>query len=224
MTLQLVSFALCPFVQRAVIALTEKQVDFSIEYVDLENPPEWFNQASPLGKVPILRVDGEVIFESSVILDYLDETQMPRLHPASPLKRAQHKAWIEYGSGLLMDQLAICKARDEGEYQRKTEILRHKLQRLVDPLAAGQFTGDTDFTLLDAAYAPLFMRMAILAGMHEKQSHLLPKGVESWSERLLDRPSVVSSVVEDFSARFIDYFTARQSWLMSHFKELRQGI
>src|SRR5512143_528618 len=50
----LVSFKLCPFVQRSVIMLKEKHVDFDITYIDLDNPPDWFKAISPFGKVPLL--------------------------------------------------------------------------------------------------------------------------------------------------------------------------
>ena len=101
--LELVSHALCPYVQRAVIALTEKGVRFTRTIVDLDNKPAWFAAISPLGKVPLLRVDDAVLFESAVICDYLDETLEPRLHPADPLERARHRAWIEFASTVLND-------------------------------------------------------------------------------------------------------------------------
>lgn len=219
MTLQLISFVLCPFVQRAVIALREKQIEFTIEYIDLADPPNWFKQLSPLGKVPVLRVGGEVLFESSVILDYLDEVYPPRLHPVDPLRRAQHKAWIEYGSGLLMDQVAICSARDEETYRTNIDIFRGNLGRLTGPLEAGLLTGDNNFTLLDAAYAPLFMRMEALGRKRGELTALYPEGLASWANRVLQRPSVAGSVVDDFAPRYIDYFSNKQSWLMRSFRD-----
>ena len=54
--LTLVSHKLCPYVQRAVIALTEKGVPFRRVDVDLANKPDWFKAVSPLGKTPVLLV------------------------------------------------------------------------------------------------------------------------------------------------------------------------
>ena len=218
MRLQLVSFKLCPFVQRAVIVLREKQIEFDLEYIDLDAPPAWFQKSSPLGKVPILRVEDEVLFESSVILDYLDDVYSPRMHPRDPLHKARHKAWIEYGSGLLMDQAAICLAQDEGDYYTKLEIFRSRLDRLRDPLMAGQLGGGREFSVLDAAYAPLFMRLQILGRLREETSELYPTEVEAWSDHCLQRPSVAGSVVEDFTTRYIAHFAGKQSWLMNSFK------
>src|SRR5918992_3647184 len=86
--LTLISHKLCPYVQRAVIALNEKGVPFERIDIDLANKPDWFLKLSPLGKVPVLVVeqDGreQVLFESAVIAEYLDETLAPRLHPTNP--------------------------------------------------------------------------------------------------------------------------------------------
>jgi len=51
--------------------------------------------------VPLLRVGEEVIFESSVIVEYLEETQPGPRHPHDPLRRAQHRGWIEFSSTVL---------------------------------------------------------------------------------------------------------------------------
>src|SRR5690242_4210013 len=114
--LVLVSHKLCPYVQRAAIALAEKGVAFARRDVDLANKPDWFKAVSPLGKTPVLLVrvpqkwepvwrssagttnNDTAIFESAVILEYLEETQRNPLHPGAPLARAEHRAWIEFGS------------------------------------------------------------------------------------------------------------------------------
>src|ERR1700733_7601529 len=88
--LKLISHRLCPYVQRGVIALTEKGVAFERIDIDLANKPEWFLALSPLGKTPGLQVGDVPIFESAVILEYLEETQPSQLHPADPLVRAEH--------------------------------------------------------------------------------------------------------------------------------------
>src|SRR5689334_7503095 len=102
-TLTLVSHHLCPYVQRAAIALDEKGVTFERINIDLANKPDWFKAISPLGKVPLLQVGDAVIFESAVILEYLEETAPNPLHPADPLRRAEHRGWIEFGSSVLND-------------------------------------------------------------------------------------------------------------------------
>ncbi len=55
MKLHLISHGLCPYVQRAVISLSEKGVDFERSHIDLANKPDWFLAISPLGKTPVLK-------------------------------------------------------------------------------------------------------------------------------------------------------------------------
>jgi glutathione S-transferase len=103
--LELISHHLCPYVQRAVITLLEKEIPCDRTYIDLANKPDWFQPLSPSGKVPLLKVShathDDILFESAVICEYLDEITPGSLHPAEPLERAKHRAWIEFGSGIL---------------------------------------------------------------------------------------------------------------------------
>lgn len=100
-SLELISFKLCPFVQRAVIVLKEKNIDFTLTYIDVYHPPEWFKAISPFGKVPLLKVNDAVLFESAVIMEYLDEAYPPQLHPDDLIAKAQQRGWMEMSSELL---------------------------------------------------------------------------------------------------------------------------
>jgi glutathione S-transferase len=213
--IKLVSFKLCPFVQRAVIALEEKGVDYELEYIDLESPPDWFKQRSPLGKVPLMLVNGRVLFESAVILDYLDEVYPPRLHPQDPFLRAQHKAWIEYGSGLLMKQHGLGLAHDEESYRVHLRELRGLLDGLIIPLDEGLFGGENAYSLVDVAFTPLFTRWEILVAIRPGLKASMPFQVADWSSDLLARPCVTRSVVEDFATRYLDFLRQKGSWLLA---------
>src|ERR1700694_5013380 len=128
--LKLISHKLCPYVQRAVIALTEKGVAFERIDIDLSNKPDWFLAISPLGKTPVLQVGSTGIVESAVILEYLEETQPKPLHPADPLVRAEHRGWIEFGSAVLGDIAGFYAASDEATFKSKTAQLEAKFARL----------------------------------------------------------------------------------------------
>jgi len=86
MSLELISFKICPFVQRAVITLLYRQIPYTLTYIDLGAPPDWFKAISPFGKVPVLKVDDEhVIFESAIIDEYLNDVFTANLLPSDPL-------------------------------------------------------------------------------------------------------------------------------------------
>ena len=121
---RLISFKLCPFVQRSVIVLKEKKIPFEIEYIDLANKPDWFLKISPTGKVPVLEVDGKVLFESAVIMEYLDEVNPPSLHPTDAFKKAQDRAWIEFSSNLLVLQYQLSHTKSAEDYAARLIALR----------------------------------------------------------------------------------------------------
>src|SRR5260370_4581017 len=129
MPLMVVSHHLCPYVQRVAIALAEKNTPFERTYIDLANKPDWFLAISPLGKTPVLTVDGTPVFESAAILEYLEETQPNPLHPSDPLRRAEHRAWIEFGSAVLNDIAGFYGAVDEAVFTKKARDLADKFKR-----------------------------------------------------------------------------------------------
>ena len=83
MMLQLISHDLCPYVQRAVISLTEKGVPFERSYIDLGNKPDWFLAISPLGKTPVLLADGGKILGALLL-----SAPLALILAASPNRRA----------------------------------------------------------------------------------------------------------------------------------------
>lgn len=202
--MQLISFKLCPFVQRAVIVLLYKSVEFDISYVDLSNPPDWFKEISPLGQVPLLKVADEVLFESSVIQEYVDEVTPPSLHPSDPLAKAKNRAWISFGGELFMLQYGWSHAKSEKVFQEKAEQLQAKLMQLENAHSGQSYFNGKDFALIDAAYAPLFMRyryISELSGMELLQD--CPK-LSRWLDNLLALDCVQQSVVEEFEQMFKD--------------------
>src|SRR5215475_9447023 len=159
--LKLISHKLCPYVQRAVIALAEKGVPFERIDIDLANKPDWFLKISPLGKVPVLVVateQGEVaLFESNVICEYIEETQAGiKLHPSDALKRAEHRAWMEFGSALLGDLWGFETTTDPATFENKRQALSAKFARVEAALGQGPFFAGASFSLVDAVFAPIF--------------------------------------------------------------------
>ena len=201
---ELISFKRCPFVQRSIIMLREKGIDFDITYIDLQDPPEWFRAISPLGKVPVLRCGDTVLFESAVINEYLDETHPPALHPSDPLLRAKNREWIEFGSSLNMEVIAVLMAKDKAEFDGKFQQAHASLARVEAQLGSGPFFNGPAFSLVDAAYAPLLQRVAILQQLYQVDLLAdLPK-LQSWWDALATRDSVRQSAVPELDQLYLD--------------------
>lgn len=221
--LTLVSHHLCPYVQRAAIALAEKGVGFERIVIDLEARPDWFTKISPLGKVPLLIVRNEdgretVIFESAVILEYLEETETARpLHPADALARARHRGFIEFGSAILADLWGLETAKDEAGYERARGRLAEKFARVEAELGGegeGPFFAGEAFSLVDAVYAPVFRYFDVFDEIADTSILTdLPK-VGRWRAALMQRESVRDAVTADYPQRLRAFLVRQDAHLL----------
>ena len=204
MSLHLISFKTCPFVQRAVITLKYKNIDFDITYIDLADPPDWFLEISPLAKVPVLKVDDEVLFESAVINEYLDDITDGALQPKESLARAKNRAWIEFASNMLGNLYMMKMSKDEENFNRYREQLISHLQRIENRLGDGPWFNGENFSLADTAFAPLFKQNSVADyKLSVIDPASMPK-VDAWSRRLLALPAVRESVVDEFEQLYLE--------------------
>ena len=210
--LKLISHKLCPYVQRAVIALTEKGVAFERIDIDLANKPDWFLKISPLGKTPVLVVGDKAIFESAVILEYLEETQPNALHPADALARAEHRGWIEFGSAVLNDIAGFYAAKDEATFKAKAAQLEQKFARLEQRVSSPWFDGEK-FSLVDAVFGPTFRYFDVFDEIGDFGILSDKPKLTRWRKNLAGRPSVRDAVSADYPALLRDFIDRRQSWL-----------
>ncbi len=210
--LTLISHALCPYVQRAVISLKEKGQPFERVDIDLSNKPDWFQAVSPTGKVPVLRVGEAAIFESNVILEFLEDTVAPALHPADPVRRAEHRSWMEFGSATLADIAGLYSAPDETAFAAKAQALAERFARL-EARVVGPFFDGADFGLVDAVFGPVFRYFDVLDRIGDFGVLSGKPEVAAWRAALTSRPFVQTAVTPDYPQRLEAFFKARGAHL-----------
>src|SRR5213596_3987917 len=201
--LTLISHKLCPYVQRAVIALNEKGVPFERVDIDLANKPDWFLKLSPLGKVPVLVVrseEGEVaLFESNVICEYIEDTQAgTKLHPENPLQRAQHRAWMEFGSTILSELWGLETTGDPAIFESKRQAVAAKFARVEEALGAGRYFAGEKFSLVDAVFAPIFRYFDVFDQLIDLSIFAATPKVRAWRAELAKRDSARNAVGADY--------------------------
>lgn len=209
---ELISFALCPYVQRARAILAEKNIEHDIKYIDLDSPPDWFFDVSPLEKVPVLLVDGEPLFESMAICEYLDEVTKGSLYPEEPFKKAQNRAWIEFGNSVLDATYSLFTSDDEKKFKQVTAQLDEKFDILEEDCLTGTpfFNGDK-FSIIDAVYAPVFRFHQALAAYHDFEFFDDRPNLCLWRDTLLDYDAVKQSVNDDYDAELDAYLKKQES-------------
>jgi glutathione S-transferase len=212
-SLTLICHHLCPYVQRAVIALAERRIPFERVDVDLADKPGWFKAISPLGKTPVLKVGESAIFESAVILEYLEETAPGPLHPSDPLRRAEHRSWIEFGSATLNDIWGLYVAPDETAFAAKAKALSGKFALLERRLDQGPYFDGSRFSLVDAAFGPVFRYFDVFDRIGDFGILAGKPKIAAWRASLAARSSVQGAVAPDYEARLRAFLAARKSHL-----------
>jgi len=216
-TLTLISHALCPYVQRISISLQEKGIPFERWDIDLSAKPDWFLKISPLGKVPVLVVeqDGQKhsVFESSVILEYLEEVFTPRLLDPDPLIRAQQRSWIEVGSSLLNDIGGFYSAQTDRLLEEKRTKLATGFKRVEDDLLTADWFAKTDFDLLDCVYAPVFRYFDVFDQIDDFRIFKSLEKTRAWRQRLAGRHSVKEAVTENYPVLLEGFLKRKDSAL-----------
>jgi glutathione S-transferase len=186
-----------PNCQRTRVVLYEKNVPYETIPVDLvkkeQKRPE-FLKMNPYGKVPVLIDRDTILYESCIINEYLDETYPnPPLLPKDSGLRAKIRIQIDYGVNHTYP--AYEKLRNEmfkAEDERKTEViseakieLKRLLQRFEDEIGDKPYLAG-DFSLLDVAVIPRFLRLAAWGPLADPS---LPR-LMGWIERMKTRPSI----------------------------------
>lgn len=195
-----------------------KNVEFEVTYVNLREKPDWFLEISPHGKVPVLKVDDEILFESNAIAEYLDEVIEPKLHPADPIARARNRAWTDYVPDFNKALNAIGYATSPEALEEGIANAPKALARLEGALAkrgndGPYFNGDS-LSLVDAAYGPMLQRFRLV-------EDVLQTGVlndfpllRAWSDALLANETVTGAVPDNFPEEFVGNHKRRgtQMW------------
>lgn len=195
--IKLYDFPSSPNCQRVKVVLEEKKLPYETVLVDLRKKAQKepaFLKLNPRGKVPVL-IDGDtVLYESRIINEYLEEQYPePRLMPTDPSKRARIRLLMDYAlTELIPPHQKLRQQMLKDEKERDTAEVESTRRELVEMLQTFEHElGDQpclagDFSLLDAAVIPRFLRLAewdILADPS------LPH-MGKWLERMKDRPAV----------------------------------
>ena len=212
--MKIVSFKICPFVQRVIGALELKQATYEVEYISLMDKPDWFLEASPHGQVPILIEPSGVLFESGPISEYVDEAYGDfRLHPEDPFQRAQHRAWIELAAKNYLVQCRTQRSSDEGDLQNHQPTLSTAFEKVQVVLGEGPYFAGEDLSLVDTAWFVLLHRAHVIercTGFDFLSE--FPK-VKRWQQDLLDVEALARSAPEGFVEEFANFYLNENTYL-----------
>jgi glutathione S-transferase len=171
------------------MVLHEKGLAFETYEVDLQNKSEEFLSASPTGKVPVVVHDGDSLYESNVVNQYLDEVcPEPRLLPEDPKERAYARIWMANADADFFPAVfGASVGRERGFSEERISEAKGKLgdilAELEERLTGREYLAGEALSLADVAYAGNFARLRALEESGELSLAEYPS-VTAWVERV----------------------------------------
>lgn len=212
--MKIVSFKICPFVQRVTALLEAKSVPYDIEFISLSNKPQWFLDISPTGQVPVLITeDGDALFESDAIVEYIEEVTPPLVADVSPVQRARDRAWSHQASKHYLVQCSTMQSKDKAILAEREAKLTKAFEKVERQLGDGPFFSGETLGNVDIAWLPLLHR-ALIVKEHSGHDFLAdyPK-VQAWQGALAETGLYAKSVAKDFCERFSDFYLGESTFL-----------
>lgn len=187
---------ICPFSQRALLAVIESGIKF--EYVDIEfmAKPQWFVNITPFGKVPVLVDQGNTIVESLAIIEYINEEKDLCWLGETTKMRAFSRAWMTYCDRLHDMARNYFVAKDEIKLEENIFVLQDALKKCSQYLPIESFfchdtkTRQKSLSALGIVYSPLFI---LLGCLEEKTGQVIFSSNEflrDAAQQLFSHPSV----------------------------------
>ena len=200
--LELVTAEVCPFAQRNHMTLLEKNLEFELREVDLENKPSWFETISPYSKVPVLCHGNIQVYESTIINEYLEESfPERRLLPDDPSKRANARIWIDFDNTKFVPVFYKLLLAQESSLQKilvaqMTERLVFLDQEGFSSVSKGPYWFGQKLSLVDLSLYPHFERFPVLT---EYRGIKIPRScrrLRAWLDVMRERSSAVVTAHE----------------------------
>lgn len=212
--IKIISFKICPFVQRVTALLEAKNVPYELEYIQLSDKPQWFLDISPTGQVPLLVTEsGEALFESDAIVEYIEEITEPLEANVSPEQRAKDRAWSYQASKHYLAQCSTMRSSDEKTLLERTANLSKAFAKAEKEIATGPFFKGAQLSNVDIAWLPLLHRAHIIK-QHTGFDLIerFPK-VQGVQEAIMASGLAERSVAGDFEKSFTDFYLSEQTYL-----------
>ncbi len=212
--IKVVSFKICPFVQRVTALLEAKTIPYEIEFISLKDKPQWFLDISPNGQVPVLITEsGIALFESDAICEYLDEIYSPIEKGISAEQHAIDRAWSYQAVKHYLVQCSAMRSGDKETLAERTEKLGKAFAKAEKKLGDGPYLKGNTISNVDISWLPLLHRASII----EKYTcydfvSQYPK-VKQWQNALLESGLAEKSVADDFEKAFTKFYLSDNTFL-----------
>lgn len=191
--MNLFSAPTCPFCHRTRIVLAEKDITFETIDVDIDKMPEDLSELNPYNTVPTLVDRDLVLYDSRVIIEYLDERfPHPPLMPVDPVSRAKTRLALHRVETDWFPYMLDILHKSEKVAAKSRKVLRESIISSAEIFNVKPYFLSDEFSLVDATIAPVLWRLPVLGIELPKEA----KPVLDYAERIFSRPTFQEGLSE----------------------------
>jgi glutathione S-transferase len=184
-SITLYSADVCPYCVRTRLVLNGKGIEYDLVQVDLPDKPAWLRELNPRNRVPVLDVDGQVLWESEALNDFLDETHPePAMMPSDPADRARVRMVLRRFEDL-SDAFYAARREEHGAI----EALHAELAWVSSQLEDSDYLVGSSYTLAEPGVWPWITRL-YRVGVDIGQY----PAIVAWCDRLAERPEYAAEL------------------------------
>jgi len=216
--LKVVSYVICPFVQRITGLLEAKGIPYDIEYISLKDKPKWFLDIAPNAQVPLLITEDNIpLSESDAIAEYLDDEYLllrPEINKSAC--RARQRAWVYQGTKLYLKQCSHMQSGNQQIFEERQEFMRKqfaKVENFLNGHTKTQYFCSDILGNIDMAWLPLFHRAALV---QKYSGTKLFEGfplLQIWADNIMATGIAEKTVHDSFEESFVNFYLSDKTYL-----------
>lgn len=192
--MKLISYNMCPYVQRARFALEEASIPYEVIFIDpYEEKPDWFLDISPSGKVPVLIVDSIPINNSDVIVEFINDYVGGKYFPDCSIKKATYRMLIKSVDFYHADLRAIYTAKTKSEYSASVSTFNKSMNELNTLLINSNISLEK-ISMISFYYAPLFNLVNTVNQIIGNELSYNYETLGPWVKSIIDSPAFSKTI------------------------------
>lgn len=218
--LKLITSQFSPYGHRVEITLIEKSLPYEKEEINLSDKPDWFQKDAPLGKVPILYSDHNILFDSTAICEYLEDS-FPKhpLHLKNNSDKSLHRAWMQYSDVILNEVFAVMLAQDSTKFKSRKADLIAKLDQLEKHLGNNDklnpYFGGEIFTLTDIFFLSTLKPLTYIDNKFTLEILKKHRHIQTYLDHLMSRTSQKKAIPSNYEEICIAFLKRKNSHLLT---------
>ncbi|WP_444998548.1 glutathione S-transferase family protein [Aliikangiella sp. IMCC44359] len=218
----LVSFSICPYVQKVAFCMQQLGVDYKLRYINpYKEKPDWFVDVSPAGKVPVLVVvekdneikDQKVLFESSVILEYLNDVSNNRFMPDDSYEKAIYRIKLKSVESLQSQLGGLFSQESEGLFSEKADLIRCSINDFESNIVDILSDEKENAGLLTFASAPFFFVIRLIEQITDYEILSSKSLIGKFANQIISSDTFKQTICESYYSDLASFFSAKKSFL-----------